>query len=148
MATGSISSTFDIVLRGNLSGGSTFYAPRSFTLPGITAQNGAASAGTLTITSTTTTDNVAAAAVTMTAVAAGTQGAAAYFTNASAPGNSQKLAVMADSQADIPQQTAVTPGTSLTGVYTLITVTDSANQLEQVTLHCQALNAAAITVTG
>jgi len=146
MATGSISSSFDIVLRGDCTG-VTFYAPRSFTLTGITAQNSAALPGTLNITQVTTTNGVAAAAVQMTAIDVGTQGAAAYFTNGAAPGNSQQLAVMTNAQADIPEQTAPEPGVSTVGVYTQLTVTDSAFQLQQITLHCQALGAQAITVT-
>jgi hypothetical protein len=147
MATGTICSTFDIVLLGDLSGGKTFYAPRGFTLTGLTAQNTAASAGTLTISQVTTTDGSAAVAATMTAVAAGTAGAAAYFTRASAPGAGQALAVLQTSAATIVDQTAAVPGTSTTGVYTQITVTDSANQLNSLIMHCQANDAQTITVS-
>lgn len=148
MATASICSTFDILVLGDMNAGSgaEFYAPRGFRLIGITAQNTAASAGTLTVTQTTTTDGSAAAGVVMTAIAAGTTGAAAYFTQASAPGAGQSLAVLQTDAAIIPEQTSTTPGSGNVGVYTKITVKDSANQLNSVILHCQARDAQAITV--
>ena len=50
MATAYISSTFDIVLSGDFSGGGgSFVAPRAFTVVGISALNQAASAGSLNV---------------------------------------------------------------------------------------------------
>jgi len=50
MATGRISSSFDIVLSGDLTGPANFTASRSFTLVALEATNTAAGASTLDIT--------------------------------------------------------------------------------------------------
>ena len=156
MATGLISSTFDIQLTADANPdfnvAKSWTVSRGFRLVGITIQNSANAAGTLTVTRTTTSDGVAAAGVVMTALADGTTaGAAPYAVNAAGAGQtgcSQTLPVAA-ANAIVPDPvqsgTTLALGSTAT-VSTVLSVLDSAAQLVTITLHCIAADGEAITV--
>ena len=158
MATCSISGSFDIVLEANQQGtpdfnvAKVFTVTRGFSLVGITAYNTNAAAGTLTVTRTTTTNGVAAAGVVMTAIAAGTVGAGAYFTNAAAPGNVQCIAVCSSNAAAgaanciVPSPQSGNNTAGMPTVSTTITVLDSGSNLSKIVLHCVSENPQAITL--
>jgi hypothetical protein len=134
MATGTICSTFDITLiagAGALSFNpvKTFTTTRAFTIVGVTVQNAAAAAGTLTITNTTT-GNV----ITGTTAAPPVAGAAIYNDNSVAASNPAQNVTIIEANASVAQGA-------------VLTVLDSvADQLTKVVLTCIGNPAEAITI--
>jgi len=131
MATGQISSAFQIVIigPGDLNVAKTFSVARPFTVTGCKVFNGAAATATLTLAGAT------AGTFTATTAVAPAAGAAIIGSNATGAGGepTQNAAIFAANAAILAGE--------------VITLTASAATIQHVVLNCIANPATAITVT-
>jgi hypothetical protein len=134
MATATICSTFDFTLIAgagalSFSPPKTFTAPRAFTIVGVTVQNSAAAAGTLTILNTT-----AGTVISGTTAAPPIGGPAVYNTNAAAESNPAQNITIIDANASVSENDVIAVDDSVADQLTKIVFTCIGNPSQSITI--------------